>query len=235
MASVRSAALGRLGIIYASHCWLPNQPGLVGTAPDPPHPTPHPTPGMSSSGSAAARRRSRRSGAPAPRRLTRLWLRRPSPTPQHRCKFDITLQGGNSVFAQAPGQLLYAMPYCAQPLPDRPVAALCGPSTLPTPRCGAPANSSGWLDPGWLHHAVIPEVPATGMRVHYRFGSDAAGWSRTFSFAGPPPRGGPTKFLVFNDVGMTQPILFHNVCPPWCPAGLNWAGTSWGAWGWAWA
>lgn len=65
--------------------------------------------------------------------------------------------------------------------------------------CGAPANSTGWLDPGWQHSAALPSLPPGAARVHYRFGSDAAGWSRTFSFAAPPQRGAPTRFLVFND------------------------------------
>ncbi|GBF92766.1 hypothetical protein Rsub_05135 [Raphidocelis subcapitata] len=88
--------------------------------------------------------------------------------------------------------------------------------------CGAPANGSGWLDPGWLHNAALNEAPAPGQRVHYRFGSDATGWSATHSFLAGPPPGSPTRFLVFNDVGMAAPILFDNTCPPYCPAGLEW-------------
>lgn len=94
--------------------------------------------------------------------------------------------------------------------------------------CGTPANGTGWLDPGWLHHAVIPSIPGPGSRVWYRFGSDAAGWSKAFSFAAPPAPGKGTKFLVFNDVGMSHPVLFNtppSLCPPYCPAGFNWAET----------
>jgi hypothetical protein len=97
--------------------------------------------------------------------------------------------------------------------------------------CGAPANGSGWLHPGWAHHAVLAEAPAPGQRVHYRFGSDATGWSSIFSFMAGPAAGSPTRFLVFNDVGQPQPILFDNICPPHCPAGLQWDG-GWHSSGW---
>ena len=76
-------------------------------------------------------------------------------------------------------------------------------------RCGSPANGTGWLDPGLMHHAVIPEVPPPGARLHYRFGSDSTGWSRAFSAAAQPAPGSATKFLVFNDVGMPAPVLFN--------------------------
>ncbi len=89
--------------------------------------------------------------------------------------------------------------------------------------CGAPANSTGWLNPGWQHRAVLPVDPAGAGRIHYRFGSDAAGWSDTRSFSVPSQPGQPTKFLVFNDVGMSHPVLFNDVCPPYCPAGYTWS------------
>ncbi|KAI8476656.1 MAG: Metallo-dependent phosphatase-like protein [Monoraphidium minutum] len=90
--------------------------------------------------------------------------------------------------------------------------------------CGTPANGTGWLDPGFMHTAAIPQRPSPGARVFYRFGSDATGWSQVFSFRGAPAPGGVTKVLVFNDVGMTNPVLFNtptSLCPPYCPAGFN--------------
>ena len=95
-------------------------------------------------------------------------------------------------------------------------------STPPAHRCASPANDSGWLDPGYMHHAVLPDVPSA--RLYYRFGSPAAGWSGTFSAAGQPAKGGDTKFLMFADVGMTQPVLFYDICPPYCPTGFAWSG-----------
>lgn len=90
--------------------------------------------------------------------------------------------------------------------------------------CGAPANSTGWLAPGWLHSAALPLTPSSGGgALYYRYGSEDVGWSSTHATAAPPPPGGPTRFLTFADVGMTSPVLFRNVCPPWCPPGYNFA------------
>lgn len=65
--------------------------------------------------------------------------------------------------------------------------------------CGAPANSTGWLDPGWQHRATISEMPPPGSRLWYRFGSDADGWSAVYSAVAPAAPGAPVKFLTFND------------------------------------
>jgi hypothetical protein len=70
--------------------------------------------------------------------------------------------------------------------------------------CGAPANSTGFLDPGWLHHVAVPRAVPSGARLWYRFGSDSGGWSEIYSAAGQPQSGASARVLVFNDVGMTR-------------------------------
>eukprot|EP00798_Chlamydomonas_sp_ICE-L_P027166 gene27165-2406_t len=93
--------------------------------------------------------------------------------------------------------------------------------------CGYPADSEGWLDPGFIHTAVIAAEDLTpNQRFYYQYGSEVVGWSAVQSALTPPPKGSPEpfKFLVFNDVAMTSPILFNNKCPPYCPEGLHFSG-----------
>jgi hypothetical protein len=58
-----------------------------------------------------------------------------------------------------------------------------------------------------------------------RVGSNAVGWSQLYSFTSAPSAtdvaAGEASFtfLVFNDVGQENAVLFDNVCPPYCPAG----------------
>jgi hypothetical protein len=40
--------------------------------------------------------------------------------------------------------------------------------------CGAPANTSGWMDPGWLHGAVM-EGLQPGTRYWYQYGDEVCG------------------------------------------------------------
>jgi hypothetical protein len=97
--------------------------------------------------------------------------------------------------------------------------------------CGAPATTFGYISPGYIHRALIPlKTLPPNTRVSYQAGSPDLGMSQTFSFITPPLPGGPgaspngaLKFLIFNDVGQADPILFNNTrCPPWCPSGFNW-------------
>lgn len=58
-----------------------------------------------------------------------------------------------------------------------------------------------------------------------RVGSYSVGWSQVFSFTTAPSSSAVAAnqasftFLVFNDVGQENAILFDNICPPYCPAG----------------
>ncbi len=72
------------------------------------------------------------------------------------------------------------------------------------------------------HTALIPTsgLPP-GTAVRYRYGSKTAGWSALRSFRVAPRPGcrgdPPLRFLAFNDVAMSNSLLFDNRCPPWCP------------------
>lgn len=91
---------------------------------------------------------------------------------------------------------------------------------LSLPVCDASRCAAPLLPDGWHHHRV---------------GSDAAGWSsvRTFTSSPEPAavRSGAQAFtwLVFNDLGQENAVLFDDVCPPYCPAGWqfqNYTGNS---------
>ncbi|MEW5301545.1 MAG: hypothetical protein WDW36_004400 [Sanguina aurantia] len=79
--------------------------------------------------------------------------------------------------------------------------------------CGFPANSTGWLDPGFLHTAVLnaSKLPPN-TQFRYKYGSEADGWSASHNFTSPPPIGwtGTFKFLVFNDVCQGSNTMFFN-------------------------
>jgi hypothetical protein len=59
----------------------------------------------------------------------------------------------------------------------------------------------------------------------HRVGSDAVGWSEAQAFTSPPSAASVAAgtasftFLVFNDVGQENAVLFDDVCPPYCPGG----------------
>jgi hypothetical protein len=61
--------------------------------------------------------------------------------------------------------------------------------------------------------------------VACRVGSNIVGWSPIHSFTSAPAAAdvasgkSPFTFLVFNDVGQENAVLFDEVCPPYCPAG----------------
>lgn len=71
----------------------------------------------------------------------------------------------------------------------------------------------------------------TGVSPHHqlhpssRVGSNTVGWSQLYSFTSAPSAAAVAAgsasftFLVFNDVGQENAVLFDNVCPPYCPAG----------------
>lgn len=40
--------------------------------------------------------------------------------------------------------------------------------------CGPPANTTGWLDPGWLHAAVMRQLPPL-TRIYYQYGDEVRG------------------------------------------------------------
>lgn len=39
---------------------------------------------------------------------------------------------------------------------------------------GPPANASGWMDPGWLHRAVLAGLPPA-TRIFYQYGDEVRG------------------------------------------------------------
>jgi hypothetical protein len=92
--------------------------------------------------------------------------------------------------------------------------------------CGMSASGAGFMDPGYMHQALIPLAAfPPNTRVYYRAGSPGVGWSDTFSFVTPPPPGGmgtagggaAFKFLMFADVGQVDPVLWTTGgCNPYC-------------------
>ena len=95
--------------------------------------------------------------------------------------------------------------------------------------CGPPANSFGYIHPGFIHSVTLTMNPADYI-VLYRYGSGAVGWSEERSFKVLPQASAEEAivFLAFNDVSQAlNPTLFENPpCPlgcrrmpwlPWCP------------------
>uniref|UniRef100_A0A1D1ZXW6 Purple acid phosphatase n=2 Tax=Auxenochlorella protothecoides TaxID=3075 RepID=A0A1D1ZXW6_AUXPR len=69
--------------------------------------------------------------------------------------------------------------------------------------CGAPANSTGWLDPGALHSVVLGDL-APGRRYFYTVGSRGGAWSEVASFLGPPGPDAEVHILAMADLGQTE-------------------------------
>ncbi|EIE21772.1 Metallo-dependent phosphatase [Coccomyxa subellipsoidea C-169] len=71
--------------------------------------------------------------------------------------------------------------------------------------CGAPANSTGWVDPGWLNYAALTGLQP-GTRYYYAVGDPAWGFSREFSFVTAPRvgRDASVRFLAVADLGHSE-------------------------------
>jgi len=82
--------------------------------------------------------------------------------------------------------------------------------------CGAPANSSGWFDPGWMHSAVMDDL-IPGETYYYRYGdppySDSSSkgdggsaWSNEAQFSAPKPAGPEhsVRILAVADLGQAE-------------------------------
>lgn len=67
--------------------------------------------------------------------------------------------------------------------------------------CAAPATTTGFRDPGYIHSALLAGLPA-GEKVYYVFG-DGQATSPVHSLYVPPPPGAPgvTKLTVYADMG----------------------------------
>ena len=76
--------------------------------------------------------------------------------------------------------------------------------------CGAPASTVGFLDPGFMHTAVIAGLPP-GQLIYYAVGSDATGWSAEASFASFDAGRATTRMLLTGDMGIGygDHALFH--------------------------
>ncbi|XP_076922933.1 putative inactive purple acid phosphatase 2 [Bidens hawaiensis] len=71
--------------------------------------------------------------------------------------------------------------------------------------CDAPANSSvGWRDPGFVHDGVMVGLEP-GKRYFYKVGSDAGGWSKTFTFVSPDENATETIAFLYGDMGTATP------------------------------
>ncbi|KAD4983131.1 hypothetical protein E3N88_19802 [Mikania micrantha] len=71
--------------------------------------------------------------------------------------------------------------------------------------CDAPANNSvGWRDPGFIHDGVMVSLEPR-KRYFYKVGSDAGGWSNTFSFVSPDENSGETVAFLYGDMGTATP------------------------------
>lgn len=76
-----------------------------------------------------------------------------------------------------------------------------------TDMCGGPAVAEGYRDIGWIHEAVLTDLPAGGS-IFYRFGNNnggGEGGSRMSSVEKlriPPSRGSPgTQLFLYGDMG----------------------------------
>ncbi|KAG6547265.1 hypothetical protein Mapa_011201 [Marchantia paleacea] len=83
-----------------------------------------------------------------------------------------------------------------------------------TDMCHAPANSSsGWRNPGVIHDAVMKNL-VQGKRYYYQVGSDAGGWSDTYSFRMTKEDADETHALLFGDMGTTAPYKTYKRLQP---------------------
>lgn len=77
--------------------------------------------------------------------------------------------------------------------------------------CGPPANTTGWFDPGWLHYAVLSNLPP-GKRIYYRCGNsfddgEEQEWSVEESFLAPGDHQNsntPVTILAIADLGQAE-------------------------------
>ena len=85
------------------------------------------------------------------------------------------------------------------------VTSSYGPGDLCPNADGTPSTAQGlgFLAPGELHSALLSQL-APSTRVFYAVGSDATGWSDTFSFTTPPPRGAAIRVLAASDIGVSD-------------------------------
>nr|GMD00396.1 probable inactive purple acid phosphatase 2 [Ipomoea batatas] len=75
--------------------------------------------------------------------------------------------------------------------------------------CDAPANNSvGWRDPGYIHDGVMTNL-TKGKRYYYMVGSDAGGWSTTYSFVSPDGESNETVAFLFGDMGTATPYTTY--------------------------
>ena len=61
--------------------------------------------------------------------------------------------------------------------------------------CGAPANTTGWIDPGTLNYVTL-EGLMTSTKYYYVYGDPSFGYSAEFSFMTGPVVGPNSSVLV---------------------------------------
>jgi len=67
--------------------------------------------------------------------------------------------------------------------------------------CGAPANSTGWMDPGMVHRATLSGL-VPNQKYYYIYGDSAFGWSEErWFYSPPPPYAESINVLAFGDMG----------------------------------
>jgi len=71
--------------------------------------------------------------------------------------------------------------------------------------CGAPANGTGFHDPGFLHSAIIQGMPFN-TKIYYQVGDESSGSkSDILSFYSPlHPNAREAEFIIFGDLGQVE-------------------------------
>ena len=70
--------------------------------------------------------------------------------------------------------------------------------------CGAPANTTGWIEPGTMNYVLLTGLN-TDTKYYYTFGDSDFGFSQEFSFLTGPVVGPNSSILVIANADPVRP------------------------------